>query len=163
MLTFPLECLTVSLAKSGLLRVGLHQLALRRVGQGCQVWDELELFHYLFKILICLHFKLNSIRVSKCCLSHHKGLYTCQVTTSSPPFYTGEAGAVMTVFLSPSLPPVVRGARMSYRLGESLELTCTSDLSQPPQLLHWTINGHQVRIDENIFYSNSTNILLIHR
>ena len=49
-LTFPLECLTVSLAKSGLLRVGLHQLSLRRVGQGCQVWDILELFHYLINL-----------------------------------------------------------------------------------------------------------------
>ena len=73
-----------------------------------------------------------------------QGLYTCQVTTAAPPFYTAQAGAIMTVFLPPASSPVVRGARARYRLGDSLELSCSSSPSLPPQHHAWTINGQQV-------------------
>ena len=73
-----------------------------------------------------------------------QGLYTCQLTTAAPPFYTAQAGAVMTVFLPPASPPVVTGARARYRLGDSLELTCSSPPSLPPQHQSWTVNGQQV-------------------
>ena len=84
--------------------------------------------------------RLTVRRVERGC----QGVYTCQVTTSAPPFYTAQAGAVMTVFLSPASSPVVRGARAHYRLGDSLELSCSSPPSLPPQHQTWTINGHQV-------------------
>ena len=118
-LTFPVGCLTVWLAQSGLLRPGSHQLTVREVRPGCQ------------------------------------GLYTCQLTTAAPPFYTAQAGAVMTVFLPPASPPVVSGARASYRLGDSLELTCFSPPSLPPQHQTWTVNGQQVgrRVSLSLSYS----------
>ena len=79
MVRFPKSCLSVSLARSGLLRGGTHQLALERVERGCQ------------------------------------GMFTCQVTTSSPPFSTGQAGARLSLFTSPDNLPVISGARSAYR------------------------------------------------
>jgi hypothetical protein len=61
-------------------------------------------------------------------------------------------------FLSelPDSGPVISGGLQNYRLGDRLELNCTSPKTYPPTTLKWLLNGREVNIktksEESSFY-----------
>ena len=75
-----------------------------------------------------------------------QGTYTCQVTSGSPPFHTGEAGHHLgvSVLPPPGSHPVLAGVQHHYQLGQHLSATCTSSPSNPSARIQWTLNGEQV-------------------
>ncbi|XP_076032040.1 cell adhesion molecule 1-like [Oratosquilla oratoria] len=68
------------------------------------------------------------------------GSYKCEVITEGPMFITEFAHGNMTVIDLPERPPVLEGARHSYKPGEEVLVNCTSPLSKPAASLDWYIN-----------------------
>lgn len=54
----------------------------------------------------------------------------------------------MSVAVPPKGPPVLDGVRPSYEVGEILEAECTSELSYPPAVLTFILNGKEVSLDD---------------
>lgn len=84
-----------------------------------------------------------SVEISNVDLRTH-GTLMCEVSSEAPRFKTVEANADLTIVLPPSSPPLVTpqpapGHR--YRLGDMLEVNCTSPPSSPPAKLRYFINN----------------------
>ncbi|KAF2363496.1 Immunoglobulin V-set domain [Trinorchestia longiramus] len=72
------------------------------------------------------------------------GSYRCEVITEAPKFVTKFGEGNMTVIDPPASPPSLRGANSAYRLGDLINVTCSSEPSSPPVTLHWAINDRPV-------------------
>ncbi|KAH0953920.1 hypothetical protein HN011_004319 [Eciton burchellii] len=72
------------------------------------------------------------------------GSYGCEVSSEGPNFQTDYRVANMSVAVPPKGPPILDGVRPSYGTGEILEAECTSDLSYPPAVLTFILNGKEV-------------------
>ncbi|XP_018027438.1 uncharacterized protein LOC108682716 isoform X2 [Hyalella azteca] len=72
------------------------------------------------------------------------GAYRCEVITEAPTFVTKFGEGNMTVIDPPLTAPTLKGANSAYRLGDLINVTCSSDPSTPPVTLHWAINDRPV-------------------
>lgn len=72
------------------------------------------------------------------------GVYTCEVSSEAPRFKTSTGTGNMQVIDLPDDRPIISGANVhGYRVGEWLDVNCTSLRSQPPALLKWYINDEK--------------------
>ncbi|XP_050451644.1 uncharacterized protein LOC126851578 [Cataglyphis hispanica] len=72
------------------------------------------------------------------------GSYGCEVSSEGPNFETDYREANMSVAIPPKKPPILDGMRPSYKIGDILEAECTSELSYPPAVLTFILNGKEV-------------------
>lgn len=75
------------------------------------------------------------------------GRYKCEVLTEAPHFRTLVRSAEMQVVELPEGVPEVTGGEAEYRLGDSVNLTCSAPPSIPPAALTWYINNQQAPQD----------------
>ncbi|XP_076067810.1 uncharacterized protein LOC143040593 [Oratosquilla oratoria] len=68
------------------------------------------------------------------------GNFRCEIITEGPKFVTSVGEGNLTVIDLPESAPVLEGARTSYRLGDRVDVNCTSPLSKPAAALKWYIN-----------------------
>jgi len=72
------------------------------------------------------------------------GIYTCEVSSEAPRFKTSTRAGTMHVIDLPDERPVITGADIrGYRVGQYLDVNCTSPNSKPPSLLKWYINDEK--------------------
>jgi len=69
------------------------------------------------------------------------GIFTCEVSSEAPRFSTATGAGTMNVIDLPDERPIITGANdRGYRVGDWLDVNCTSPKSNPPSLLKWYIN-----------------------
>jgi len=74
----------------------------------------------------------------------NSGVYTCEVSSEAPRFKTSTGTGKMQVIDLPEEPPIINGGNVKgYRVGDWLDVNCTSPMSQPPALLKWYINDEK--------------------
>ncbi|XP_023326817.1 uncharacterized protein LOC111700198 [Eurytemora carolleeae] len=79
------------------------------------------------------------------------GLYTCEVSTEAPRFRTTAVTQNMRVIHPPESGPYLLGGRTSgYRVGEMLDVNCSSPASHPPVLLKFYLNDEPVN-EKNVY------------
>ncbi|KAG8199255.1 hypothetical protein JTE90_003682 [Oedothorax gibbosus] len=79
------------------------------------------------------------------------GTYRCEVSAEAPEFQTVGAEKEMKVFVLPTEGPSITGGRSKYKVGDIVDVNCTSSKSKPAATLRWYINdelatselGHQ--------------------
>lgn len=72
------------------------------------------------------------------------GVYACEASTEAPRFKTVTGAGQMHVIDLPDERPIITGAsQRGYRVGEWLDVNCTSPKSKPPALLKWYINDEK--------------------
>ncbi|KAJ8721608.1 hypothetical protein PYW07_002383 [Mythimna separata] len=69
------------------------------------------------------------------------GRYRCEVSGEGPLFPTVSGHADLEVVVLPEHGPVLSGLRSRYRLGDRVQVNCTSGRSIPSNSLSWYING----------------------
>jgi len=69
------------------------------------------------------------------------GRYRCEVSTEGPTFATESKYGDLLVVALPRGGPTIKGGRLRYSLGDSVDVNCTSADSKPAADLHWFING----------------------
>ncbi|XP_075974123.1 nephrin-like [Anticarsia gemmatalis] len=74
-------------------------------------------------------------------VSESAGRYRCEVSGERPLFPTVSEHADMDVVVLPNHGPVITGLHTRYRLGDYVQVNCTSGRSRPPCHLSWYING----------------------
>uniref|UniRef100_A0A1A9WUX8 Ig-like domain-containing protein n=1 Tax=Glossina brevipalpis TaxID=37001 RepID=A0A1A9WUX8_9MUSC len=72
------------------------------------------------------------------------GLYRCEISAEAPNFSSVEAEGHMDVLYLPRDGPFIRGQQLQYKIGEILDLNCTSGKSHPASHLQWHINDEMV-------------------
>ncbi|XP_047019162.1 irregular chiasm C-roughest protein-like [Helicoverpa zea] len=72
------------------------------------------------------------------------GRYRCEVSGERPLFPTVSGHADMDVVVLPEEAPVLTGLRSRYRLGDRVQVNCTSGRSRPACQLSWYINSEPV-------------------
>lgn len=72
------------------------------------------------------------------------GLYTCEVSTEAPRFRTTAVTKNMRVIHPPESGPYLVGGREKYRVGEMLDVNCSSPASHPPVLIKFYLNDEPV-------------------
>ncbi|XP_045108601.1 cell adhesion molecule 3-like isoform X1 [Portunus trituberculatus] len=72
-----------------------------------------------------------------------EGVYRCEVMSESPYFESSFASTNLTVVAMPAA-PILSGLRPSYRVGETLNVTCTAEDARPPARLTFTMNNEQL-------------------
>lgn len=72
-----------------------------------------------------------------------EGVYRCEVMSESPYFESSFASSNLTVVAMPDAPTMV-GLRPSYRVGETLNVTCTARDARPPANVTFFMNGEQL-------------------
>lgn len=74
----------------------------------------------------------------------NSGVYACEVSTEAPRFKTSIGSGTMQVIDLPDDRPIISGANIrGYRVGEWLDVNCTSRNSNPPAMLKWYINDEK--------------------
>lgn len=72
------------------------------------------------------------------------GIYTCEVSSEAPRFKTSTGTGTMHVIDLPDERPIITGANIrGYKVGDWLDVNCTSPKSKPPALLKWYINDEK--------------------
>lgn len=72
------------------------------------------------------------------------GIYTCEVSSEAPRFKTSTGTGNMQVIDLPDERPIISGANQrGYRVGEWIDVNCTSPKSKPPATLKWYINDEK--------------------
>jgi len=72
------------------------------------------------------------------------GVYTCEVSSEAPRFKTSSSAGSMQVIDLPDERPIILGGKPAgYRVGEWLDVNCTSRMSNPPASLKWYINDEK--------------------
>lgn len=88
------------------------------------------------------------------------GLYTCEASTEAPKFKTVNGNGKMDVIDLPDSKPILRHnshfGNGGYRLGDVLDVNCTSPMSLPPSQLRWFVNNEMVSIVIKFFWSLKT-------
>lgn len=69
------------------------------------------------------------------------GQYKCEITVETPSFVTLHRSHNLTVVSPPKLAPKITGIDSNYRIGDLVEVFCTSKDSKPAASLNWRING----------------------
>lgn len=69
------------------------------------------------------------------------GLYRCEVSAEAPSFVTNHLEGEMNVIALPLEEPKITGGRTNYRIGDTVQVNCTSFRSKPAAMLAWTINS----------------------
>ncbi|XP_066944564.1 uncharacterized protein [Macrobrachium rosenbergii] len=72
-----------------------------------------------------------------------EGQYRCEVMGEAPLFQTDSTTQNLTVVRLPDKPEM-RVTRSSYRVGETVEVTCTARHSWPAPTLSFSVNGHHI-------------------
>lgn len=72
------------------------------------------------------------------------GLYTCEVSTEAPRFRTQAVTMNMRVIHPPEAGPYLQGGRIGYRVGDLLDVNCSSPASHPKVLLKFYLNDEPV-------------------
>ncbi len=74
------------------------------------------------------------------------GVYTCEASSEAPRFRTVSGQGEMRVIDLPDSRPVLTGHKnRGYRVGEWMDVNCSSPNSKPPAALKWYINNEMVR------------------
>lgn len=74
----------------------------------------------------------------------NSGDYVCEVSGEAPKFKTEAGSGQMRVIDLPDERPIIKGANVrGYRVGQWLDVNCTSPRSDPPALLKWYINDEK--------------------
>jgi hypothetical protein len=73
------------------------------------------------------------------------GVYTCEASSEAPRFKTVSGQGEMRVIDLPDSKPILTGGNpRGYRVGEWLDVNCSSPNSKPPAVLKWYINNEMV-------------------
>jgi len=72
------------------------------------------------------------------------GQYRCEVSIEKS-FLTMKSSKNVTVVVPPVSAPTITGGREYYNEGDVIDLTCTSNMSQPAAILTWTVNDKPVQ------------------
>ncbi|KAK7071716.1 hypothetical protein SK128_011705 [Halocaridina rubra] len=75
------------------------------------------------------------------------GPFHCEVSADSPTFHTASLHANLSVVDPPDNPPLIQGVRSQYLAGDWVDLTCTSEGSNPHPLLFFSVNDEPVPED----------------
>lgn len=75
-----------------------------------------------------------------------EGVYRCEVMSESPYFESSFASSNLTVVAMPAA-PTLGGLRASYRVGETLNVTCTARDARPPARIIFLMNTESVTAD----------------
>lgn len=75
-----------------------------------------------------------------------EGKYRCEVMSEAPFFQTSFASANLTVVDLPD-DPEIYGVKDRYRVGDTLNVSCTARNSRPPAALFFHVNGRRVHPD----------------
>jgi len=74
----------------------------------------------------------------------NSGDYACEVSGEAPKFSSDSGAGRMLVIDLPDERPIIKGAsERGYRVGQWLDVNCTSPKSDPPALLKWYINDEK--------------------
>uniref|UniRef100_A0A1B6CTZ7 Ig-like domain-containing protein n=1 Tax=Clastoptera arizonana TaxID=38151 RepID=A0A1B6CTZ7_9HEMI len=73
------------------------------------------------------------------------GRYSCEVSADAPSFHTALMSGDMDVVVTPKHRPSLQGIKHRYKVGELLQVNCTSSGSRPAANLTWFFNGEQVQ------------------
>ena len=76
------------------------------------------------------------------------GLYRCEVSAEAPEFKTAELEREMKVYVLPTEGPRITGSQTQYKIGDTVNINCTSAKSKPAAALRWYINNDKA---EEIF------------
>ena len=75
------------------------------------------------------------------------GIYTCEASSEAPFFKTISESGEMTVLDLPDTKPILKGGKpRGHKVGEWMNLNCTSPNSKPPAKLKWYINNEIVSV-----------------
>jgi len=81
----------------------------------------------------------------------NSGVYACEVSSEAPFFKTALGSGQMEVIDLPDDRPIISGANIrGYRVGEWLDVNCTSRNSNPPAKLKWYINDEKPTESYNV-------------
>lgn len=72
--------------------------------------------------------------------SSASGTYICEVQGEAPGFATVSESKQISVHLLPENEPVITGGKDTYKVGDIVNLNCTSAASRPKTQLRWWIN-----------------------
>ena len=78
-------------------------------------------------------------------------MFICEASSEAPFFKTVSGKGHMTVLDLPDRAPELRGAHNGgYRVGDWLDVNCSSPNSKPPAMLKWYINNEKVRSSHKV-------------
>lgn len=86
------------------------------------------------------------------------GVYRCEVSAEAPSFVTEECEKQLQVTVLPTSGPQISGVRPEYRIGDKVNLNCTSARSKPAAKLRWYVNNREAKPEEYEL-SNATRVL----
>lgn len=66
------------------------------------------------------------------------------MSTEAPDFKTAELESEMKVYVLPTEGPRIGGSQPRYKLGDAVDINCTSAKSKPAAQLQWHINNDKV-------------------
>lgn len=90
------------------------------------------------------HIVLNNV------VADTSGHFKCEVSAGPPRFTTAARTTQLQIVDLPTSGPQIYGLNPSYRLGETLNLTCESGPSSPPTKLRWFINSSPLPADSHM-------------
>ncbi|XP_071742783.1 uncharacterized protein [Lepeophtheirus salmonis] len=71
------------------------------------------------------------------------GKYSCEVSADAPMFQTASTSGILYVVDLPESGPDIEGGQPRYRIGDWVNVSCTSRNSLPAAQLAWYINGEK--------------------
>ncbi|XP_077301163.1 uncharacterized protein LOC143921684 [Arctopsyche grandis] len=72
------------------------------------------------------------------------GMYRCEVSAEAPGFSSANGEGRMEVIYLAKDGPYISGQDKKYRIGDKLNLNCTSGKSYPVSVLHWYVNDEKI-------------------
>ncbi|XP_071527872.1 uncharacterized protein [Panulirus ornatus] len=72
-----------------------------------------------------------------------EGVYRCEVMSEAPTFQTSFASKNLTIVVMPEA-PVLQGLQRSYRVGDTLNVTCSARDARPPATISFRVDGKLV-------------------
>jgi len=72
------------------------------------------------------------------------GVYKCEITAENPSFVTLELSKNITIIVPPSKEPRILGMAQTYKVGNTVEVSCISKDSKPAPQIRWLINKRNV-------------------
>ncbi|KAH6930421.1 hypothetical protein HPB50_013461 [Hyalomma asiaticum] len=84
------------------------------------------------------HVFISSVNLSS------EGNYRCEASAEAPSFQTVVGEKEIKVFVIPDHPPMIRGTRAKYEVGERVDVSCRAPYSLPAAKLVWHINDQEV-------------------
>lgn len=72
------------------------------------------------------------------------GVYKCEITIETPVFLTLDISKNITVIVPPIREPRILGMATTYKIGDTVKVTCQSKDSKPAPDMQWLINKQNV-------------------